>query len=79
MAARIKKKLRAKVKCRTTGCKNLRHARGLCQPCLREAQELIRQGEYTENELIDLGIIMPVGKPGRKRTGLVAKALAKSR
>lgn len=79
MASRRKSSSRVKVQCQTAGCKNLRHARGLCQPCLREAQDMIRQGAYTEVELIELGIIQPVGRPGRKRTGLVAKALAKSR
>ncbi len=54
------------------------YSRGLCQRCLEWARNAIARGEYTEQQLIDLGHMLPPKRKGRKAQNALAKALGKS-
>jgi hypothetical protein len=59
-----KQKRRSAVKC--LNCPNKAFSRGCCPNCLHAAHRLIRTGEKTEQELIDLKMILPTQRRGRK-------------
>jgi len=74
MAAR-KQSGKVKPVCMTKGCQKLTHARGVCQSCLRDLNELVASGKFTDEELVARKAWAPRGRPGRKRLGKAAKAL----
>lgn len=51
-------------KCLT--CNSKAQSRGLCWSCLRDAHAVIRNGQRSEQQLIDGGLILPSQRPGRK-------------
>lgn len=42
-------------------------SRGRCQLCLKDIWDQINAGEFTEQEAVDRGLLLPSGKPGRPR------------
>lgn len=52
-----------KPKCLT--CDRESHTRGLCSSCYQAALGAIHRDEYTEQQLIDAGLIKPVQPPPR--------------
>jgi hypothetical protein len=58
------KRKRRSAKC--LNCPNKVWSRGCCINCLHAAHRLIRSGEKSEQELIDLGMILPTQRRGRK-------------
>lgn len=41
-------------------------SRGICQPCNRDVQELVRIEKVTEDDLMNRGLLLPSKTPGRK-------------
>lgn len=46
-------------RCLTEGCKRKVQQRGLCQACLQAARAKMQSGEFTDQQLVDLGVILP--------------------
>ncbi len=59
------KRLKAEAKCLICKTRSV-HSRGACQSCLRDAYELIRLGQTTEDKLESQRLLLPKDKPGRK-------------
>jgi hypothetical protein len=64
-------------KCLTDSCQNESKTRGLCPNCHAVARRRIREEEATEQELVDLGLMLP-SRQGMRETAFIA-ALEKRR
>lgn len=53
-------------------------SRGNCQACLRLVHLYIDTGQYTEQELIDKGMLLRAKKPGRPASNEVLRRLEKA-
>jgi hypothetical protein len=73
-----KKQGKARPKCLTKGCGKLSHARKVCQSCLRDLNDLVASGKFTDEQLVAKGAWAPRALPGRKRLGKASKALGLS-
>lgn len=69
-------KKRKVVKCRTRGCDNVTHSRGVCQKCLATIRVAIAAGQTTDEELVSRGVMLPIKKRGPKSHNPIASTLA---
>lgn len=60
-------------------CRNTAYVRGVCQYCRRGFSELIRTGQITEKQLIDLKLMLPNGSGGTAAPVLPPELLAAAR
>jgi hypothetical protein len=58
-------------------CPSKAQSRGCCWNCLHAAHATIKSGEKTEQQLIDLGMILPTKRSGRPITSKFKTKLAK--
>lgn len=58
-------------------CTNKAQSRGVCWACSRDVLGAIESGKYTEAQAIDLKMILPRSKPGRKPSSGFALKLSK--
>jgi len=49
--------------CLTPGCGRIAYSRGICQRCYACAKQMRQNGEATETELIDAGMMLPSRLP----------------
>lgn len=65
-------------KCLSVGCHNPGKQRGLCFTCYKAARKAIARGEATEEELMDLGLMLRKQRGGWG-SGLLMKSLESAR
>lgn len=63
--------------CIVPGCTTRALHRGVCRACREEARARVGSGEVTEGKLIEKGLILPPGKPGRKPQNAMHEELEK--
>lgn len=67
MAKRKRNRTYVRTTCILRGCRNTIYSRGLCRACYVAAIRRIRAGEFTDEEAVKKGIILPRYKNIRNR------------
>lgn len=62
-------------KCLAPECGRDREIRGLCTSCYHTANRMIRNGEATETELINKGLLLPANPGGRPASNPLRRAV----
>lgn len=70
---------RKKARCIVKGCSKEVASRGLCAACRSAAARMIENGETTEEELIERGLMLPNRQGHRPDPAAIRVALEKSR